>query len=68
MEKLVDEVPICMRTEEVAGRPTMVVNERALLVSELKEVLVGETTEEDVMQEVVDKDETGTSKLMYHLP
>ena len=39
--ELTDEVPICMVTEEVVEKPTMVVPEKLLLVPELKGAPVG---------------------------
>ena len=41
-----------MATEEMIGKPTMVVEERLLLVSELREILRGEIAEKEIMQEV----------------
>ena len=41
-EELVDELVICVTTEEVIEKPNVVVAERLLLVSELNEAPVGE--------------------------
>ena len=51
----INEGPICMVTEEEIGKSTTVIEERLMLVPELKEVPGGEVAEEDVMQEVVGK-------------
>ena len=47
-EVLVEEEPIYKATEEVIGKPTMVIKERVLLVPELKKCLGEEVTEEHV--------------------
>ena len=44
-EELVYERPICTVTEDVTGKPTIVIEERLLLVSELKKVPVEDFAE-----------------------
>ena len=45
-------------TEEVIGKSTIVIEDRLLFVSEFKEAPGGEVTEEDIMQEFVDENQT----------
>ena len=47
---IVDEVPVCMMTEEMIGKPIMFVREKLLLDPELNEVPGGEVTEEVVYE------------------
>ena len=51
-EELVNEELICMATEEVIGKPTMVVKHRILLVPNLKGTPRGEPTGEGIRQEI----------------
>ena len=43
-DRLADEVPICMTTGQVIGKPTIIITERLLFVPESKEAPVGEAT------------------------
>ena len=64
--ELEDEVLICTATEEVIGKPAMVIENRLLFVPEWKEVPGREGTEEDVIQEVVDKNQTAWDHTPYY--
>ena len=57
-EELTDEIQISVTTREVIGKPTMGVETKLLLVPELIEVPGGKVAEDEVMQEVVDKNQT----------
>ena len=57
-EELVDEGPMCVATEEVIGKSTMVVEERLFHVSDLKETFGGEVAEENFSQEFCNENQT----------
>ena len=61
-EELAEKVPICVMTKEVIRKPTMVIKE--MLVPELIEAPGGEVAQDDVMQEVVDENQTDLDQLM----
>ena len=66
MQELAEELPVCITQMEVIGKPTMIIEERPLLVPELIKAPGGEVAEDDVIQEVVDKNETDMDLLIAY--
>ena len=57
---------MCKTTKEVNGKPIVDVEERLFLVPELMEVRGGKVAEGEVMQEVVDENQSDLDQLMVY--
>ena len=65
-EELTEEVLLCITTKDVIGKPTIVIEERFLLVPKLMEAPGEEVSEDDVMQDAVDENQRVLDQLMAY--
>ena len=62
-EELAEEVQICVMAKEVIGKPTVGVEVKPLFVHELMEAPGGKVAEDEVTQEVADKNQSDLDQL-----